>query len=96
MNISSVSTFRDSFRNRHEPEAFVRAAHVVWIWVLISTGTFIVAGISFGVWQFMAPPQTSSLGSSEGGIVGFNKSQLTTLVHFYETKKTMFEEMMSE
>jgi hypothetical protein len=55
----------------------------------------LTVSVVYGAWQFFAPPQASVTDAVSGGIAGFNRAQLSSVVEFYSKKQVLFEIMMS-
>jgi len=96
-----MSTFlkkiKHAYAERHEPESYVYLALHVWNVLLFVTLIVICTGISFGVWQFIAPPSRYDTSQFNGdGIIGFNNTKLSQLVEYFEARNDLYDRMMSE
>lgn len=95
MAFFSIKNLRHAYRMRYEPEEYTRAARSIWNIVLVCVSAALIASLAFGAWQFFLPPQTPVIEAKKGGITGFNREQLSTIVEFYGKRQATFETMMS-
>lgn len=95
MHAFSFKNFRDSYRTRYEPEAYIRVARSIWTIVLISACGVLVSCLLFDAWHFFAPPHVPATEAKGGGITSFNRAQLSSTVDFYKKRQESFQAMMS-
>ena len=95
MRAFSFKTLSESYQSRHEPEKYIAAAESIWRIMLASASIVVVISVGYGVWQFVAPPDNVVTETAAGGITGFNRTQLSHVVEFYEKRQAAFESLMS-
>ena len=94
-NFLSFEGLKEVYARRMEPENLHRLAGIYWVTIVLLAATVVAASVTFGFWEMLASEAVTSEGASGGGIVGFNREQLDTLVKTFQKQKTDFEQLMT-
>jgi hypothetical protein len=95
MKFFALKGLRGAYARRYEPESMRRLAETYWGLIICAGGVLTVAAVGYGMWQFFVPPSDVASGDFGGGVVGFNRDQLKTIVETFEKQQADFERLMT-